>query len=167
MKLEKIVTDGMTLFFNPNMVKNMTNCVIYLSEKNYNHFLELVYNFQTNRQTPEFIKKEKMQSFKKFIDFGKKNIDVINKDCVQTDELLWDERNNSYIVIVKQVKNIGKTMQLPIKAFLDDYVNDTIYIGLSEEATIVTASRDVIITIKENKLDVATIDLSQKSDIEE
>ena len=159
MQLEKIVTDWYTFYAKTSFLNEIKNCIIYISERNINRLKKEINN-TVNSKDISFLQKElDLEAFKNFINFIRVNNSLISQDCIQTDELLFVKANNSYIVVVKETKDVT-TFSEGLE--LDDYENDTIYIALSEDSQILTVKDSLCEIIQEYEFPVFCLNIREK-----
>lgn len=143
MQLEKIVVDWYTLYCRPSTLDNLKNCIIYISEYNVECFKDEINKIINDKKKPAKEKKFELEQYKNIINFIRKNNSSLKEEVLQTDELVYMEQNNSYIVIVKDTKDI-KAMNDELKdRYIERSENDTLFIALFEEAQILTVKDSV------------------------
>ena len=153
--LEKIVIDWKTLFSRPILVRNMKNCILYISDSNIEKYKQRINKFINSPNTSKEYINAELIYHKDFINFIKHNSEIINQPVMQTDEILFDKNNNSYIVIVKSTKDVS--LMLPNSLPLNQCDNDTLFIALAEEAQLFTTSSSLLDAISNNNLAVFII----------
>lgn len=157
MLLEKMVVDWTTIYSYPDSLDYLTNCVIYISISNFN-ILKQKINADINsssRGNREHI----IKRYNSFIRFVKKHSKKLNEHVMQTDELIYNEKNNSYIVVVKDVKDVRLLSESLEDVYFEDYENETIFVAISEESQILTGSDLIMELIEENELPIFIVDI--------
>ena len=159
MQLEKIVIDWYTLYCKPSILNNFKNCVVYISEYNIEQFKIAVNKIINDKEKRISEKKFELEQYQDIITFIKKHSSQMKEDVLQTDELLFSKENNSYMVIVKDVKDI-RVMNDSLKdRYIDKSENDTIFIALFEEAQIMTVKDSVSELILEQGMPVFCLNI--------
>lgn len=159
MQLEKIVIDWYTLYCKPSTLNDLKNCVVYISEYNIEQFKIAVNKIINDKEKRISEKKFELEQYQNIITFIKKHNSQIKEDVLQTDEILFSKENNSYIVIVKDVKDI-RVMNNNLKdRYIDKSENDTIFIALFEEAQIMTVKDSVSELISEQGMPVFCLNI--------
>lgn len=162
MQLEKIVTDWHTLFCAPSKIKDLKNCIIYISYSNLQKLKSEINNIVNNKSLDDFEKEMQLYSFDKIVGFIRTNFKEIESDYMQTDEIEFISENNSFIVVVKDTKNIKMLNNKLDNLELTKEDNDTIYISLIEEAQIFTVKDTLCEKIHEYKIPVFALNIKDK-----
>ena len=147
MQLEKIVTDWYTFYCRPSALNNMKNCIIYISDYNLQCLKKAINDIVNNKDLSKFQKEIELESFNKIIGFVRKNNVELNKEFVQTDELEFIKENNSYIVVVKETKDVRLLKEGLKNLYIQKEENETIYVALFENAQIFTIKDSLCRTI--------------------
>lgn len=159
MQLEKIVTDWYTFYCKPTTLNEMKNCIIYISAYNIECFKKAINKIINNRDFTPIRREIELQGYEKIISFIRKNSNKLNKDYMQTDELEFIKENNSYIVVVKETKDI-RTINDKLKdKYIEKEENDTVFIGLLEEAQILTIKDTICELISEYEIPVFCLNI--------
>lgn len=159
MQLEKIVTDWYTFYCKPTTLNEMKNCVIYISANNIECLKWEINKTINNKALTPAQKEIELQGFERFISFIRRNNSILNKEYVQTDELEYIKENNSYIVVVKETREIRELNDKLKDKYINQEENDTIFIGLLEEAQILTIKDTVCELISENEIPVFCLNI--------
>lgn len=159
MQLEKIVMDWYTLYCKPSTLNNLKNCIIYISEYNIEQFKVEVNKIVADKNKMLSEKKFELEQYQNIIAFIKKYNSQIKENVLQTDELLFSKENNSYIVMVKDVKDI-RVMNDELKdRYIEKSENDTIFIALFEEAQIMTVKDSVSELVSEQGMPIFCLNI--------
>jgi len=78
---------------------------------------------------------------------------------MQPEELEFIKENNSYIVVVKDVRDIHDMSESMKYVVIEKAVNDTIFIALSEEAQIITVKDAVGEIVSANNIPVFSLNI--------
>lgn len=159
MQLEKIVTDWYTFYCQPETLSTMKNCILYISEYNLEMLKKKINDVMNNSSLDSLIKEIEFEQFKPIINFVKRNNIALKEKVMQTEELEFIEENNSYIVVVKDVRDIRDMNESMKNVSIEKAVNDTIFIALSEEAQIITIKDSVGEFIAANNIPVFSLNI--------
>lgn len=159
MQLEKIVTDWYTFYSQPDTLSTMKNCILYISEYNLNMLKIKINNTINDANLDSLIKEMEFEQFKPIVQFVKKHNHLLQEPVMQTEELEFIKENNSYIVVVKDVRDIHDMNESMKNAAIEKAVNDTIFIALSEEAQIITVKDSVGEIISANNIPVFSLNI--------
>ena len=105
------------------------------------------------------IKEMEFEQFKPIIRFVKRHNHLLKEHVMQTEELEFIKENNSYIVVVKDVRDIHDISETMKNAIIEKAVNDTIFIALSEEAQIITVKDAIGEIISANNIPVFSLNI--------
>ena len=159
MQLEKIVMDWYTLHSKPMYLNCIKNCIIYISEYNLECLKKKINEIINDKSEPLFFKELEVREYAQIINFVKKNNAVLNEKVMQTDNLPFIEKNNSYIVLVKDVHDI-RVMNSELEGLnIAKEVNDTIYIALAEEAQLLTIKDSIEYFVTQNSIPVSVLNI--------
>lgn len=159
MQLEKIVTDWYTFYSQPDTLSTMKNCILYISEYNLNMLKIKINNTINDANLDSLIKEMEFEQFKPIIRFVKRHNHLLKEHVMQTEELEFIKENNSYIVVVKDVRDIHDISETMKNAIIEKAVNDTIFIALSEEAQIITVKDAIGEIISANNIPVFSLNI--------
>lgn len=162
MQLEKIVTDWYTLFCSPSKINNLRNCVIYISYSNLQKVKKSINNIVNDASLKDFQRKAELSGFEPIIEFIKTNNKDLKSDYLETEELPFIQSNNSFIVIVKETKDIKLLNENLSELDINKEENDTIYVALIEEAQILTVKDSFCYTIDEYEIPVFVLNIRDK-----
>lgn len=162
MQLEKIVTDWYTIYCQPETIASMKNCIIYISEYNVELLKRKINEVLNDNSIPKVIKEIDWVQYTPIISFIKRNLNKLNNNAVQTEELVFMEENNSYIVVVKDVKDIRTMNETMNDIAITRADNETIFIALFEEAQIITVRDSIAKIINENSIPVFHLNIRIK-----
>lgn len=159
MQLEKIVTDWYTFYCQPETLSTMKNCILYISEYNLEVLKKKINDIMNDSTIDSLIKEMEYEQFKPIINFVKKHGIVLKEKVMQTEELEFIKENNSYIVIVKDIRDIRDMNESMRNISIEKAVNDTIFIALSEDAQIITIKDAVGEVITANNIPVFSLNI--------
>ena len=159
MQLEKIVTDWYTFYSQPETLSTMKNCILYISEYNLEMLKKKINNTINDANLDSLIKEMEFEQFKPIVQFVKKHNHLLKEPVMQTEELEFIKENNSYIVVVKDVRDIHDMNESMKHITIEKAVNDTIFIALSEEAQIITVKDSVGEIISANNIPVFSLNI--------
>lgn len=159
MQLEKIVTDWYTFYCKPTTLNEMKNCIIYISANNIECLKWEINKTINNKGLTPAQKEIELQGFERFISFIRRNNAILSKEYVQTDELEYIKENNSYIVVVKETRDIRELNDKLNDKYINQEENDTIFIGLLEEAQILTIKDTVCELVSEYEIPVFCLNI--------
>ena len=162
MQLEKIVIDWYTLYCKPSILNNLKNCVVYISEYNIDCFKLEVNKIINDKEKKISEKKFELEQYQNIITFIKKHNTQIKEDVMQTDEMLFSKENNSYIVVVKDVKDIRAMNDNLRDKYIEKSESDTMFIALFEEAQIMTVKDSVSELISEQGMPIFCLNIRNK-----
>lgn len=162
MQLEKIVTDWHTLYSSPSKINNLKNCVIYISYSNLQKLKRMINGIVNDSKLKDYEKEVELLNFDKIIDFIKRNNAEIESDYLETEELPFVSENNSFIVIVKEVRDIRKMNEDLYDITLSKEENETVYVALLEDAQILTIKDSFCYMIKEYEIPVFYLNIKDK-----
>lgn len=162
MQLEKIVTDWYTMYCSPSKIKNLKNCAIYISYSNLQKLKSEINGIVNNHKLSEFEKEVELLNFDQIIKFIRNNNNQIESDYMQTDELEFIPENNSFIVVVKDTKNIKMLNEKLTNLEVTKEENDTLYLALIEEAQILTIKDALCNKILKYELPIFTLNIKDK-----
>ena len=78
---------------------------------------------------------------------------------MQTEELEFIDENNSYIVVVKDIRDIRDMNESMKNISIEKAVNDTIFIALAEDAQIITIKDAIGEVITANNIPVFSLNI--------
>lgn len=162
MLLEKMVTDWYTFYCQPDTLSSMKNCVIYISEYNLEMLKFKINEILNDTTTHRIVKEMDFNGYKPIINFIKRNNSLLKENVMQTEEIEFIKENNSYIVVVKDIKDIRNMNESMHDIAVEKADNDTIFIALFEEAQIITIRDAVNRIIKENSIPVFALNIRLK-----
>ena len=162
MQLEKFVTDWYTLYSSTFKIKEMKNCIFYISEGNLEALKKKINEILTDKKLDRSEKEFQFGIYKDFVSFIRRNSAQLGEDVMQTDELAFNYENNSYIVVVKKTKDVRLGLKELQNKNIDILENETIFIALNEEAQIITVKDSFEELIKENKVPVFCLNIRDK-----
>lgn len=161
MQLEKFVTDWYTFYCKPLKINELKNCVIYISAYNIECFKKTVNDIMNNNSLSKFQKEIELESFAEIIAFIKRNSKALNEEVVQTEELLFIKENNSYIVVVKETKDIRNLKKELETINIDRDVNESIFIAIAEESQLITIKDTTCDLIRDFELPVFCLNIKE------
>ena len=159
MQLEKIVTDWYTFYSQPDTLSAMKNCILYISEYNLEMLKTKINKTINDVNLDLLIREMEFEQFKPIIQFVKKHNHLLKENVMQTEELEFIKEHNSYIVVVKEVRDIHNMNETMKNVIIEKAVNDTIFIALSEEAQIITIKDAVGEIIAANNIPVFSLNI--------
>ena len=159
MQLEKIVTDWYTFYCQPETLSTMKNCILYISEYNLEILKKKINDIINDSNLDSLIKEIEYEQFKPIINFVKRHGVALKEKVMQTEELEFIKENNSYIVVVKDIRDIRDINESMKNISIEKAVNDTIFIAFSEEAQIITIKDAVGEVITANNIPVFSLNI--------
>lgn len=159
MQLEKIVTDWYTFYCQPETLSTMKNCILYISEYNLETLKKKINDTMNDSSIDSLIKEMEYEQFKPIISFVKRHSLTLKEKVMQTEELEFIDENNSYIVVVKDIRDIRDMNESMKNISIEKAVNDTIFIALAEDAQIITIKDAIGEVITANNIPVFSLNI--------
>lgn len=162
MQLEKIVTDWYTIYSSPSKINSLKNCVLYISYSNLQKIKKVINDIVNDTKLKDFEKEMELSGFASIIDFIKRNYKEIESDYLETEELSFIEENNSFIVVVKEVRDVRQLNNELDDIVLNKEENDTLFVALLEDAQIFTVKDSFCYMIKEYEIPVFSLNIKSR-----
>lgn len=162
MQLEKIVTDWYTLYSSPSKIQSLKNCIIYLSYSNLEQFKKAINGIINDKNLTDFQKEVELSGYEELIKFIKQNYEVIESDYLETEEIPFIEENNSFVVIVKEVKDVKQLSPAYFDLPFTREENDTAFVALLEDSQIFTVKDSFCYMIKEYEIPVFALNIKSR-----
>lgn len=160
MELNKITTDGISLYGMPNLFYEMKDTVIYISYSNYLLLKNLIKD-AINNAVSSSDKSYEVKRYAPIINFVKNNEELINGDFLQSDPILFSEEKNNFIAIQKDTKDVAISIEKVPERYLTKEENDTIYTALIESTELLTLNACILEPIERFEIPILAINIGK------